>query len=273
MSKLIKSRQSTATDQEVKTITIRNLFEENAFQLLIDSSEEDGDVQSGGHLEFERAKTRQLKEVKQEAEEMIEQAKKDIEKMYEQLERDQQQATEQQEVAFEHMKEQGYKEGLQQGREDGFSEYSAVIEEANTVIMSAKDEYNKVLADAEPVIVELAVELTKRMINEHLEPDSPLWGQLVKQVIKEVQEHEEVKIYVHPTWFERTRQQKEELQHLLSHTEVLYIYADAQLSENGCIIESKFGRIDATVDHQLEELKKQLLVQLEEVDHESEVFN
>jgi flagellar assembly protein FliH len=41
------------------------------------------------------------------------------------------------------------------------------------------------------------------------------------------------------------------------------IYANAELNVNDCFIESAFGRIDISIDTQLQQLKKQLLQLLE----------
>ena len=42
-----------------------------------------------------------------------------------------------------------------------------------------------------------------------------------------------------------------------------YIYPDDELEETSCIIESENGRIDASVDSQLEEIKIKLFEMLE----------
>lgn len=42
-----------------------------------------------------------------------------------------------------------------------------------------------------------------------------------------------------------------------------YIYPDEELSEMDCIIESANGRIDASIDSQLEEIKNKLIELLE----------
>jgi flagellar assembly protein FliH len=273
LSRVIKSSHFPSSDKEAKKITIKKLFQYETFQPLIghETHGEEQQVIPMNQSDTEEAISQRLKESEEQANQLISEAKAEIKQMYDQLELDQVEAHNQQQLAYQEMQEQGYQEGLMNGRNDGFKEYASVIEEANSVIMSAKDEYYKIIERAEPVIVELAVELCHRMIGTQLKEEATTWNRLVQQVIKEVQEHEEVKIYVHPSWYERTRQQKEELQSLVTHTEELYIYADHGLSEYGCIIETKFGRIDATIDHQLNELKQQLLLRLEEVGHESQV--
>ncbi len=155
-------------------------------------------------------------------------------------------------------REQGYEEGFAQGQIDGQQTYDSLIEQAKTIISQSEQEFEKTIDSAEPVMIDLSIALTKKMIGLNLEENPAIWSALLKQVMLEVREHEHVKLYVHPDWYMQTTQQKEELEQLLSHTEKLYIYPDAGLMENGCIVESKYGRIDATLDRQLHELKTQL---------------
>lgn len=269
MSKVIKSVHSKSSFKQAKQIVIRKLSEDESFQPLIHAEEEQHEesfssASTINSNDTDKIVKQKLDEADQKVKQMIEDAELHIKEMYEQIEFDKSEAIKEQEYMYEQMREEGYQAGLLKGREDGFNEYKESIEEANSIIMSAKDEYHKVVEQAEPVIVDLAVELCRRVIGHGLVGLPEVWDQFVKQVIKEVQEHEDVKIYVHPDWFERTRQQKEELHLFLTHCEELYIYADPALAENGCVIETKYGRMDATIDHQLTQLKKQLHDRLEE---------
>lgn len=57
---------------------------------------------------------------------------------------------------------------------------------------------------------------------------------------------------------------KNELKTLVTNDTDLYVYANAELNEQDCFIESAFGRIDLSIDTQLEQLKEQLLDLLDE---------
>lgn len=79
-----------------------------------------------------------------------------------------------------------------------------------------------------------------------------------------MREQSEVKVYVHPFYYEMLVQQKDELRAVFNQPTDIFIYPDEQLTENGCVIETPFGRIDASVDTQLQQIKQQLLERLEE---------
>ena len=50
--------------------------------------------------------------------------------------------------------------------------------------------------------------------------------------------------------------QKEELITIFSHETNLFIYPNEDLPEDGCVIESESGRLDASIDTQLLEIKR-----------------
>src|SRR5690606_25122513 len=114
-----------------------------------------------------------------------------------------------------------------------------LINEAKEVIHQSETQFEKTIDSASPVIIELAAALAKRIVGTEMDRNDDVWSMLLQQVMLEVREHEQVKIYVHPNWYDKTIQQKEELEQLLSRTEKLYIYPDAGLQENGCIVETK----------------------------------
>lgn len=169
------------------------------------------------------------------------------------------------EELFKQAEENGYNDGFQNGLKEGQRQYEAFIQEARAVVTSSKNDYLKKIEEAEPVIVELAVKIAEKVISNELKSEHENWLSIVTAVINEVREQEYVKIYVHPTWFEFTIARKEELGLLLPNCNNLYIYPDAHLQENGCQIETPYGKIDASVDSQLVEIKYALLEKLKEL--------
>lgn len=223
--------------------------------------EEQGDEQDQRPSKEELAKQieEQLQEAEKRANQIIVDAEAHAKDIRDQLQLERQQAEKEIEEAIVAGYEQGYQEGFVKGQQDGEQTYISLIDQAKTIISQSELEFEKTIDSAEPVMIDLAVALTKRIIGKHLEDNPDTWSSLLKQVMLEVREHEHVKIYVHPDWYMQTTQQKEELEQLLSHTEKLYIYPDAGLMENGCVVETQYGRIDATLDRQLQELKTLLI--------------
>ncbi|MDT8859027.1 flagellar assembly protein FliH [Alkalihalobacillus sp. MEB130] len=265
MSKIIKSRYHTS-ERDAKKITIPTTFDNNYAQNHQALAVPDDQV---GGLE---EKLQNLRGEIERAEETARQIVADAERQAATISEMIQSKLEQAELEIaEHKQraiEEGYQDGYAQGQADGFSSYSTLIEQAQMIVAQSEQEYEKTIDSSQPVIVELAAALAQRIVGQKLTDDEEMWSAILLQVMTEVREHENVRIYVHPDWYERTNQQKEELEQIVSHTEKLFIYPDAGLMKNGCVIESKYGRIEATVDKQLSELKGQLLEKLKEGDNE-----
>lgn len=258
LSRVIKSHNTIPASEQSKTISIKKLFQEDG--PAVEESEADNElIKQRSAAELEKEMEQKLSQAESKARQTVAEADDYAEQVRSQIEAERQQAEQQLQEAFEEARQQGYNAGFSEGQEAGRQTYDGFITEAQEIIASSQADYARTIESAEPVMIDLAVALAQRILGKKLEEDHENWAALLKQVMLEVREHEHVKIYVHPHWYTLTLQQKAELEQLLSHTEQLYIYPDSGLPENGCVVESKYGRIDATLDRQLEQLKVQLL--------------
>ena len=182
-----------------------------------------------------------VEQAKEQAEQFVVQAKQEAERLHEEA------------------KETGYKEGKQEGLVQAKEEYQSLIEQANDVVHQAKAAYLKKLSDAEEDLLTLAVEIAEKIIHQTIESENDRFIQLVKQIVHEVSEQPEVHVYVHPEMYAFVVNQREELEGILSGKGQLSIFSNEELSTYACLIESPFGKIDASVDKQLSKVKEELL--------------
>ncbi|WP_017727310.1 flagellar assembly protein FliH [Halalkalibacterium ligniniphilum] len=265
MSKIIKTSYLSETKTESKVIELRTILLERDFSLEIEKDELEEPVYDlPSQEEVAEAINKQLAEAKEKAKAIVTEAEQQKEFIEKEMKARQERAQQEIENARKAAEEQGYQAGFSEGQIAGEASYSEQISEAKILVDLAKKDYLETIEEAEPVIIELAAALCQRIIETKLLEDEQLWDRLVKQVIQEVREHDQVNVFVHPKWYERTLQQKIELSGIIGHQEMLYVYPDATLPENGCTVETKFGRIDASLDSQLSELKQQLLEKLKE---------
>ena len=197
------------------------------------------------------------------AEDVLSTAKEQAEQLLRQAEQEAQQIQENAQRSNEQAHEDAKATGFQQGYEDGLtkaeSEYSSIIQEANEVVERTKADYRKKLADAEEDILMLSVKIAEKIINRTFEEDDDAFIQLVKDSILEVSEQPEVHLYVHPSAYEQVSNHRIDLESILSGKGQLSIYSNQDLSVNACMIESPFGKIDASLDTQLNRIKEGLI--------------
>jgi len=168
------------------------------------------------------------------------------------------------ELTFNQSAEEGYNKGYQEGLEQGKQKYTSLVDQAKETVELSKTDYHNKLTESTQVMLELAFTIARKIVGDALEKDDSAWLTLVKEAVTEIREQEEVKIYIHPSWYETTLQQKKELQGIALRTRELLIFPDDSLNENDCLIETPYGQIDASVDSQLRELKRVLVEKMKE---------
>jgi flagellar assembly protein FliH len=205
-----------------------------------------------------------MKQVKQEAA----QIKQEAEQYYESVRRQVLKAKEEWRIEKEQLvqsaREEGYHAGFEHGRQEALQHYEQLIAEARHITELANAQfYEQINASAE-TILRIGIKVAERILGETLGKEHDYFLSLVKRVLQEVREQTEVTIYVHPLSYETVAKQKEELKSLFPHEVDLFIHPDDQLQEYGCIIETPFGRIDASVDTQLMQIKEKLAARMKE---------
>jgi flagellar assembly protein FliH len=160
--------------------------------------------------------------------------------------------------------QEGYNDGLHKGELDSKQQYSSMIEDLKEILNETRLSYHSQIEKSEETILQLAIKVAEKIMKVELEENKLSFLQIVKHAIKEAKEYSDINLIVHPSMFQLVFLQKDELQALINRETSLFIYPDEELQETGCIIESSFGRIDASIDSQLTELKMKLLELLEE---------
>jgi len=251
LSRIIKSYLTNTEENSGKTIEIRNYHYQSP------TIEEQTDNQVTSHLIIEDAR-REAQHIQEEAKQKAQKIYKDIEQAKSHWE-----LTEKQQY-IQIGYDEGFIEGSEAGRNQGLTEYTNCIDIAKNVVETTKMDYLDKLAKAEQTILDLGVQVASKIIGIQLEKSDEAFVSLVKRAIKEARDYSEVQLHIHPNHYQSIQSQKEELQAIFPKEINVYIYPDADLNENSCIIESANGRIDASVDSQLAEIKRKLADVLEE---------
>jgi flagellar assembly protein FliH len=201
----------------------------------------------------------QLDEASQEAEMIIEKARREAKILTQQTENAQieWEKTEKPKL-IQRAFDEGYNEGTKQGQQQGYDEAAEMIALAQQTITLAKEDYHKHLEASEGTILDLAIAVSGKIIGMKLQDSEETFMTIVKRAIKEARHFKDVQLHIHPVHYENLMAQKEELKAIFPKEIEFYIYPDPDLTEGSCVIESENGRIDASVDSQLEVIKGKL---------------
>lgn len=160
-------------------------------------------------------------------------------------------------------KKNGFQAGFEEGQNIGYQEAYSYIQQAKDTVAASKTDYEKYLQSAESTILELALEVAGKIINSKISEEQQNFIPLVQNALKEVRKQKEIQLHVNPIHYEMIIGEKEELLQLFPIKPSLFIFPDETMEENGCIIETATGRLDASVDTQLLMIKNKLLEILE----------
>nr|WP_017753753.1 flagellar assembly protein FliH [Calidifontibacillus oryziterrae] len=268
MSRVIKSHFTSTDQKNERVITLKPLsFHLNTFTNDIEAEEIDQQLDLE---ELETQKEAIIQNAEAEATNIINEAENQAQELLHQIELEKQNWEVEKEHWIETAKQEGYAEGFEIGKEQALNEYKAIVDEAKRTVELCKNDYKKNIDQSELTILHLGLKTAEKIMGFTLDLNPDAFLNLVRRVIKEARDHQDIQVHVHPAYYDLVLSQREELRALLNNpTAQLYIYPNDELETTNCIIESSFGRIDASIDSQLKEMKHKLLQVLEgEMDDE-----
>lgn len=198
----------------------------------------------------------QVRSASQEAENIIESAKMEAEEWW-------RQQREQDELLTEAVKAEGYQQGYQEGLAQAELEMSRrmaeMMEEARSVLQEAYRARDVIIQEAEPFLVEMSCSIAEKIVDKQLTVEPQFAMDLIRKNLARKREQGLISLCVSPAQFAFVNAAREELSLAVDSQAELQILPDSTVKDQGCVIRSSFGSIDARVDTQLAEIKKELL--------------
>ncbi|WP_336779627.1 FliH/SctL family protein [Paenibacillus illinoisensis] len=199
---------------------------------------------------------KQVREASEEAERMLKEAREQIDTWW-------QEQRQQDEHLIEAMRSQGFQQGFDEGKVQAELDLQVQIEqmmkEAQEVLQEAYVAKDQIIQEAEPFLVDLACGIAEKVIDKQLtvEPEHTL--ELIRQNLSRKREQGMIALCVAPEQFAFVQAAREELSLSIDSQAELQILPDATVKDKGCVIRSSFGSVDARIDTQLSEIKKELI--------------
>ncbi|MEB2357683.1 MULTISPECIES: flagellar assembly protein FliH [Bacillus] len=253
MSRIIKHETSVIPEQGRQTIPLQQ----------VEFKKEHHEEELANETE---ASQLVLSDAEDQASRIVEQANNELEKTMAEINQRRADFEEERMQLIEEAKQAGYQDGFQKGEADAMSQYRSILDQANDIVSLAKQDYEEKIESSAEKIVELAFELAKRVWYS-AEDTKDQFLALVKQVISEVKEYDDISIYVDPKHYDHVMEYKDELIRILQKDTHLAIYSDEKAPKGTCYVETSFGKVEASVDTQMNQLKEKLLEVIDSGDH------
>ena len=147
--------------------------------------------------------------------------------------------------------EEGYRKGLEKSEKD--------LEKFRTELskfMSARQDVFEYIA---PDILEISVDIAKKIIKKELETDPQVIINTIIEVLKTVSKSEpKITIRVKPQAVQFIKDTLPNITYQYGIESKINILADPSIEEGGCVFQTGNGIVDASIDTQLEIIKKSL---------------
>lgn len=259
LSKIIRFDTPTKSKVNIRTIEIQDLF----------LTQEDADVNVEENMTLQNIVEERNKfiaeaqqEINLQRQAFDQQCKIEREVLNDQKVEWEQEKIELQKRAYE----EGFQQGLEEGRLKAEANMSEAIRLANNTIVQSKENADQYLQEQEKIILEIAIRSAERILASALEENHERYIDVVRRGLKEAREMKEIKLFVSPTYHKLVTEHREELSAMFPVDVPLMIFVNEDLGETDCYIETNHGRIIVSIDQQLNELRLKLVEILESVD-------
>lgn len=147
--------------------------------------------------------------------------------------------------------EEGYRLGLEKANSD--------IERFKTELCSFMNAKKDVFEYIAPDILEISVDIAKKIIKKEVETDPQVLINTIVDVLKTVSKNEpKIVIKVKPQAAQLIKDAIPNITYQYGIDSKINIVADPSIEDGGCILQTNNGIVDASIDTQLEIIKKAL---------------
>ena len=149
-------------------------------------------------------------------------------------------------------------EGRRVGEEAVRAELTTHLDTAFQVAEAAQTERQQILVEAEPAIVRLAVDIARRVIAREVTLHSEVLGALAERALQRAAGPSPVRLRMHPEDIELLGPYIEDLERRYAHRNIEIAF-DVQVGRGGCVVDTRSGSVDASLDMQITNIEEALL--------------
>lgn len=155
--------------------------------------------------------------------------------------------------------QEGYKQGLEDGREAGREELAGIVENVKNAFNQLLTEHEALLEDTKQELAKLTLACVKEIIGEEVKTNPDVILNVAKNAVElaKGKSGSEIIVYVNPEDKEIVEKGKERgiFIGLGADIETLKIKSDPSILRGGCKVTANLGTVDATIETQLKALE------------------
>jgi len=152
----------------------------------------------------------------------------------------------------EKARKEGYNDGYQKGLDKGLDEARQVLKRFESAISDAVGQRASVLEDAKQNILELVLQISKKVTFDAIDINREATVEMIEGVINNLVDRSRLRIKVHPDYLPLVEQNMDRFLSGSTSIKDLQFEADPRVRMGGCFIETPTGDIDARLESQFE---------------------
>ena len=158
---------------------------------------------------------------------------------------------------------EGYDDGFNKGREEGFKEgeleVTRLIDRMHVIINKTLDRREVILSETEQQIVDLVLLMTRKVVKVISENQRNVVVSNIVHALRKMKGRGDVTIHVNLADLALTTEHTKNFLSAAENVNNISVVEDSTVDPGGCVIDTDFGAIDARIASQLNELEQKIL--------------
>lgn len=158
---------------------------------------------------------------------------------------------------------EGYDDGFNKGREEGFKEgeleVTRLIDRMHVIINKTLDRREVILSETEQQIVDLVLLMTRKVVKVISENQRNVVVSNIVHALRKMKGRGDVTIHVNLADLASTTEHTKNFLSAAENVNNITVVEDSTVDPGGCVIDTDFGAIDARIASQLNELEQKIL--------------
>jgi flagellar assembly protein FliH len=150
--------------------------------------------------------------------------------------------------------ERGRREGEDSLREQLIGQRNEIGSVLNSVLESLRNALPQLVQETESALIQLALESAQKIV-AGLPINAKMVDAVVREALRQVEDTAEVTIQLHPDDLALLRKQKAKILSGAPDSGPLRFVASAEVTRGGCLVQTRFGIVDARRETKLEQLQ------------------
>jgi flagellar assembly protein FliH len=146
-------------------------------------------------------------------------------------------------------REAGRNRGYSDGHAEGLAEAQKLVEEAGAALEAAREAYSRMLADSEPRLLALVIEISRKVLGDAFEADPKVVLDLIRQGLTALRDEREFSLKVPPELVSLVEGEVPTLKREFG-ARSMEVVGDPEIA-GGAIVSTPHGYVDVTIESQI----------------------